>query len=753
MKRKTRDTFVERKSNSELVRRMADKSRRRKGKKSVLAVAIFAFIILSVSFFRALQVNDLAARTITSAETENALVDGNFSATLQEVGQYRNRYGGPVDLVVQDELAFVACNPGELLIFNVSDPATPTLLSSFNEERPVSFRNPWDSNYAPWVEVSGTIAVLADGYNGLLFIDIAEPTRPVLLSKFPGEILYFSIRGTFAYVVDDGTARYSKGNVFRIIDFSDPRKPFMTGEINRTQIGGFYYEPLISGNYAFSTPGPEVVAIDVSDPYNPVEVASIDIDGGNELAKVGDYLLVGRIVHNSNDLLKVVDISNPLAPELVAVYETTASTINDICVVNQTTAFLADSGKKKVIALNITNVENISLISEYKSPLEFKFEIFSVAAGKNNQSLFCADYHFGLFALDISNLSQLSLIGAFDTNGLAWRLAVEGNYAYLCTRRDWPYYPSKLEIINIANTSAPKLVGSYQYPQDAIMDIVVSEGYAYLAIAKEGLDILDVRDPTNPELVGQYRFEPEVGNFRSLVLDKKYQRIYLAHDWHDLFIIDCSDKTNPQLYWRIAIAEPLFALGDIFLNGEYLYLTSMGSGILAIVDINYATPVNPVALSWLYFPSRVNAIYVRGDVIFLCNDWSELRMIDAKNKSAPLKIARLSNGWGFAQALTVEDNYAYIAQYAGGLRVVDITNPSELTEVAAVRDHYRGLCYDVVYHEGLIFIADGWDGLEIYRLNNHEPKEPSLYVVVFIPITTSFFVVTILLIRENRRKK
>ncbi|RLI68737.1 MAG: hypothetical protein DRP02_12010, partial [Candidatus Gerdarchaeota archaeon] len=95
---------------------MADKSRRRKGKKSVLAVAIFAFIILSVSFFRALQVNDLAARTITSAETENALVDGNFSATLQEVGQYRNRYGGPVDLVVQDELAFVACNPGELLI-------------------------------------------------------------------------------------------------------------------------------------------------------------------------------------------------------------------------------------------------------------------------------------------------------------------------------------------------------------------------------------------------------------------------------------------------------------------------------------------------------------------------------------------------------------------------------------------------------------------------------------------------------------
>ncbi|MCF2143157.1 MAG: hypothetical protein K9W42_05605 [Candidatus Heimdallarchaeota archaeon] len=730
--------------------------KRRKGKNSALVIFL-VFMILSMTFFRVITINSGFITTATSVtETKNALVDGNFSATLQEVGQYRNRYGGPIDVAVQDDLAFVACKPGELLIFNVSDPTAPTLLSSFNEERPVSLENRWDSNYSPRIEVSGTIAILADGYNGLLFLDVAEPTKPVLLSKFPGGIQYLSVQGTFAYIVTQGTAKISYGNVFRIIDFSDPKKPFMTGEINRTQTGGFYYELVVSEHYVYVSVPPEVVIIDVVDPFHPKEVASIDIRASSLLKKVSNFLLVEQFRGGiENAQLKVVNISNPLSPELVATYETSLKGIIEMAIFNRSVVFLSGYKVHSIITVDITNITNPIEISKFKNPLGSNFKIYGMGFGSNSSEkvLYCADYYSGLYCLNFSNLSQLTLISAFGTNGLAGRLAVEGNYAYLCSQPQNAYYPSRLEIINIANTSAPKLVGSYQYPQDAIMDIVVSEGYAYLAIAKEGLDILDVRDPTNPKLVGQYRFEPEVGNFRSLVLDKKYQRIYLAHDWHDLFIIDCSAKTNPQLYWRIAIAEPLFALGDIFLDGEYLYLTSIGSGILAIVDINYATPVNPVALSWLYFPSRVNAIYVRGDVIFLCNDWSELRMIDAKNKSAPLKIARLSNGWGFAQALTVEGNYAYIAQYAGGLRVVDITNPSELTEVAAVRDHYRGLCYDVVYHEGLIFIADGWDGLEIYRLNNHEPKEPSLYVVVFIPITTSFFVVTILLIRENRRKK
>ncbi|MHA1881113.1 MAG: hypothetical protein ACTSYG_12035, partial [Candidatus Heimdallarchaeota archaeon] len=110
--------------------------------------------------------------------------------------------------------------------------------------------------------------------------------------------------------------------------------------------------------------------------------------------------------------------------------------------------------------------------------------------------------------------------------------------------------------------------------------------------------------------------------------------------------------------------------------------------------------------------------------------------------------------WAFGQEIVADGNYAYIAQYAGGLRVVDVTNPSEPKEVAAVRDHYRGLCFDVfVREDGTIFIADGWDGLEVYRLVEEEATTILLYSTLFLLPATSFLAVDFIVLIHMLKKK
>ncbi|MCF2143539.1 MAG: hypothetical protein K9W42_07540 [Candidatus Heimdallarchaeota archaeon] len=630
----------------------------------------------------------------------NALVGENFTLSLEKIGQYRERYGYPIDIEIQEELAFMACEMGGLLIFNISDPTEPRLIGTFNEERNVSYKNTWSDNLAPWVEIQGELAVLGDGYNGLLFINISNPKMPALLGKHQAVIERFSVEGNYVYAVVQGNAFINRGNVFRIIDFSDPTKPVVTAEINRTQIGGYYKKPVFSREYIFSAiAGREITIINVSDPYNPLEVASVNISG-DKLTTNGKYLFFNRWGFEETEELGIINISNPLTPKLITTYETTASVINDICV-NNSTLFIADSGRKKIIVLNTSDIKNITIIAEFKSPEDIRMSITSIALSTEQQIVYAADANNGLQCIDISNITQLKIVGLFDTNGLATCLAIEGEYAYLCSRRRefYPYYHSRLEIISIANLSKPVLVGRYEFWDDFIQDIEVVDGIAYLSMGYKGLSILNVSDPANPSLLGVYTNNPQYGFFQRLWFDNEHKRCYLTHEYYDLLIIDCADPTNPELYCTILIGEPDFILSNVFIRGNIAYLTSKLAGILLIADIS--DPFNPVTLSWTYFGTwnYISDFFVRGNLIYVTTRNNLIAILDTTNKSDPKFTSILNNHWAFAQEIVVDGNYAYIAQYAGGLRAVDVSNPFEPKEVAAVRDHYRGLCFDVFVRE------------------------------------------------------
>ena len=687
----------------------------------------------------------------------NALIGENFTKSLQEIGQYRERYGYPCDIKIQGKLVFMACKMGGLLIFNISDPTKPKLIGTFDEERDVSYKNDWSSNLAPSIKIQGEIAVLGDGYNGLLFINISNPKKPVLLGKHQAVVEGFCVKGNYAYVIVEGSASGNQGNVFRIIDFSDPTNPVLTAEINRTQTGGYYINPVFSKGYVFSALlGRKVVTINFSDPYNPLEVASVNITGTSMMTTKNDFLFLYKFRIGGTAAIEIINISNPLAPEHITTYESGYYTLEDDLAFNNSMVFIATSSQSKIVVLNISDIKNITIISEFKNPLDSSMDIASIALSIEQKILYVADFINGLHCINVSNITQLKIVGLFDTNGLATCLDIEGEYAYLGSRRGefFTCYHSRLEIISIANMSKPVLIGKYDFWDEFIQDIEVVDGIAYLSMAFKGLSILNVSDPANPTLLGVYTNNPEYGFFQRLWFDNEHKRCYLTHEYSGLLIIDCADPTNPTLYATILISEPDFILTNVVIQGDIAYLSSSLAGILLIADIS--VPFYPVALSWTYFGTwnYISDFFVRGNLIYVTTRNNLIAILDASNKNDPKFMSILNNHWAFGQEIVADGNYAYIAQYAGGLRVVDVTNPSEPKEVAAVRDHYRGLCFDVfVREDGTIFIADGWDGLEVYRLVEEKSTNVILYSTMFLLPVSSFLAVNFIVLVHTLKKK
>ena len=76
-------------------------------------------------------------------------------------------------------------------------------------------------------------------------------------------------------------------------------------------------------------------------------------------------------------------------------------------------------------------------------------------------------------------------------------LAVDAGFAY-CTAL------TGLVIVNIADPANPKLAKSIELP-GRTTDVVVQDGYAFIAVGPHGVRVYDVHTPSNPKEIGYYK--------------------------------------------------------------------------------------------------------------------------------------------------------------------------------------------------------------------------------------------------------
>jgi hypothetical protein len=107
-------------------------------------------------------------------------------------------------------------------------------------------------------------------------------------------------------------------------------------------------------------------------------------------------------------------------------------------------------------------------------------------------------------------------------------------------------------------------------------------------------------------------------------------------------------------------------------SGGYLYY---GSGsVLEVAELSSPGDPQPVGES-APLPGGVFGVAVAGDYAYLANGSGGLRVIDVSDPSAPVEVGFLETTgvfWGIA----VSGSYAYVASWYSGLRVIDVSTPS-----------------------------------------------------------------------------
>ena len=84
---------------------------------------------------------------------------------------------------------------------------------------------------------------------------------------------------------------------------------------------------------------------------------------------------------------------------------------------------------------------------------------------------------------------------------------------------------------------------------------------------------------------------------------------------------------------------------------------------------------------------------------------------------------------GFASAVYVSGNYAYVADRSAGLQVIDSSNPATPTIVGSVET--PGTAYDVHVSGNYAYVVDGYAGLQVIDVSN--PANPTIIGSVETP--------------------
>ena len=529
----------------------------------------------------------------------------------------------PTAIAVAGQYAYISAFNAGLLIYDVSNPSAPRLVS-----RTVVGTHPYG------LAIRGQYAYVTHfDYNAsnstLAIYDVSQPARPSLVGSMPIAIASKSlvVAGPYAYITGDGMLN------FQVVDVSDPARPVAAGSLG---VNGYYQKSVaVAGDYAFvaySYSGGGLQVFDVSDPNKPVSVAKL-ATGSNPLSVQVD----GHLLYLIGDTTEVFDVSSPGTPTLVATYAARG-------------AGSALAGRDLVTIDPVAQALDLSDLGDYGVVTTAAAAVDDPLAG-----------------------SRLTPVGSSPTAGTPGVVAVQGTYAYVAGATS----PFNLQVFDIGVGGAPALRSTVATGSSYPTAIAVAGQYAYISAFNAGLLIYDVSNPSAPRLVSR-----TVVGTHPYGLAIRGQYAYVTHfDYNasnsTLAIYDVSQPARPSLVGSMPIA---IASKSLVVAGPYAYIT--GDGMLNFQVVDVSDPARPVAAGSL----GVNGYYqksvaVAGDYAFVAYSYSGggLQVFDVSDPNKPVSVAKLATG---SNPLSVQVDGHLLYLIGDTTEVFDVSSPGTPTLVA-----------------------------------------------------------------------
>jgi hypothetical protein len=547
-----------------------------------------------------------------------------------------NTSGTAYDVVLAGDHAYVADGYYGLIVMDISDPSVPTLAGDYNT-----------TGQARGVTVEGDYAYVAGDVSGLQIIDITDPANPSQTGACdtPGTAYAVAVAGNHAYVAD-------KDFGLQVVDISNPASPSIVGNYDTS---GFAYDVEIAGDHAYvADQNSDLQVIDITDPTNPTLAGHWNMIGAAYgLAIDGDHAFIAHSTHG----LRVVDISDPTNPSTLGTCDTPGT---------------------------------------------------ASAVWIEGDWAYVADRDGGLQVIDISDPTGPTVVTACATPGQALAVALAGEYAYVA-ENDVTGSPSGLRVIRIATATSPSIYGGCYPGGIDYFDVAVAGDCVY-ALQTSYLWAFDISDPGSPTELGSFHSAANLSG-----MDIAGDCAYVAASSSGLLVIDISDPSN--LVLRGSSDEPSLA-ADVSVSGDYAYVADYSGAALQVIDIN--DPANPTLAGSCSVPGQPRDLKVVGKHAYVAARGSGLQVIDISNPTTPTGVGSYSTP-GAANGLAVQGDRAYVGCYDTGLTVLDISDPTNPTEIGSC-DLPGSSIYGVSVSGDWVFAADSFHGLR--AIDVEDPTNP-----------------------------
>jgi len=542
--------------------------------------------------------------------------------------------------------------------------------------------------------VLGDYAYCAMAY-GLMVLNISDVNNPTLVSRLylNRNIYGIAVAGNYAYLTGEDLT-------VQVVDISNPSAPTALGQYPEYSGGGWGRDLQVVGTNVYACGGFGLRVIDVTDPQNPVEIGSYDPPSSSQgVAVVGNYAYVAAGAYG----LYILDVSTPSAPSLVGVYDTPGFA-NAVAPYGHF-AYVAEGSGLLIIDISVPSAPTLAGSYATTHPAMR----VALMIGYTHISAYVSCGYGGLEIVDVTSPSNPSWVKSQDTPGYARGLDIWGDYICIADKYS-------MQVIDITPLA---IVGSYGC-QGFAQGLAVRSGLAYVADGYNGLQIIDLTDPADPDVAGGY---VTAGYATDVDVEGQYAFV-VSQSPEEVSVIDVLNPSSPTLIGGLALTGYGYTSG-IDVSGDFAYIAG-GSGGLAIVDIS--DPASPSLRGGIAIPGTAMRVAVRYPYAYVAAFNDALQIVNVSNPDAPVVISSYDTP-GQAADVAVVGNYAYVADgYSGGLQIINISTPSSPFLAGSKSTYYAA--YGVFVAGSLAYLAN-YAGMQIMDVAN--PSNPQVIAGTMIP--------------------
>ncbi len=643
--------------------------------------------------------------------------------TVTEIAQFDDNYGIFTGLNVTTEILAVSTN-AEVLFLNHSQKTIEGLKT---------FQNSLTCDVA----IDGDIAYFID-YEGITALDISDLSNITELDTFQQEgwKRNLEIVNNCAYYIKDG-------NDIAILNISKPNDiQLLSIYQNTEEISSFK----VKQNYIYSESEETFFVLNVTNKSTPEEIDRVTYYAEEYIYSFIVEHKFAYLFYIKLDKIVVLNCTNPcditfykeiLLPENIREF-----------IVKDERAYFLKVGyfgqESKIEIYNFSDLNVIFSVTNFTSDSINWNEVEEIQLFEN-QLYFIRYYGFDI--IDCRDITNISYSESLCSGGFSRDVLVKDNILLVADERDG------LEVIDIENIYEPRKL--FQSNHTYCINIVMYQNYGFI-LYDNGYTIGIIQITENNEIQDLGYFEPITPIFS---MDLAFPYLYTTSYWglSVLYIGALEKPVEVGEYFEFATYTDI-KVAD---NKAYVIVEEEETNFLKI--FNVGTPNNPSLVTSLEI-NTTGCLEVYDDFAFIgVNGGVEILDI---SKPTNIKTKSSFIGEESQTPLSLHCTGNYLCIYSSyGITILDIRTKKEPIEVARFFDggYTRGssfegrITYGIASKDNYLFIADGYDNLEIlettFSLNG--PSKAKILVYILVPIGAvaiiTIGIVSVIKIRKTRK--